>query len=80
MKREIMTGSLAAVLFAVALPMTALAARGGWLQQNGAWKYQYSDGTFASNEWKQSGNDWFYLAGNGEMTANSLIETEITNM
>lgn len=76
MKRKIMTGSLAAVLFVAALPMTALAARGEWVQQNGTWKYQYSDGTFASDEWKQSGNDWFYLDGNGEMAANSLIETD----
>lgn len=71
-----MTSSLAAVLFAAALPMTALAARGEWVKQNGIWKYQFSDGSFASDEWKQSGNDWFYLDGSGKMATNSLIETD----
>lgn len=73
MKRKLMTGSLAALLFAAALPMTALAARGEWIQQNGTWRFRYSDGTLAMDEWKQSGNDWFYLDENGVMAVNSLI-------
>lgn len=76
MKKKFMTSSLAALLFAAALPMTALAARGEWIQQNGTWRFQYSDGTLATDEWKQSGKDWFYLDENGVMAVNSLIETD----
>lgn len=71
-----MTGSLAALLFAAALPMTALAARGDWLLENGLWTFRYTDGTYAMDEWQPSGDRWFYLGDNGYMLTDTLVETD----
>jgi len=76
MKKKLLKSGIAAVLFAAALPMTALAARGEWVQQNGNWMFKYSDGTYATEEWKQSGSGWFYLGQDGVMVTNALVETD----
>lgn len=76
MRKKLLTGGMAALLLAAVMPMTVLAARGEWRQQNGTWIFQYTDGTLATEEWQQSGNDWFYLDGNGIMATNALVETD----
>ena len=70
MKKKLLKSGITALLFAAALPMTALAARGEWVQQNGNWMFKYSDGTYATEEWKQSGSGWFYLGQDGVMVTN----------
>jgi hypothetical protein len=36
----------------------------GWIKNEGIWKYQFADGSFATG-WKEVSGKWYYLDGNG---------------
>ena len=38
-----------------------------WVAENGKWKYDNGDGTFAVNCWKQIRGQWYYFDGDGYM-------------
>ena len=40
------------------------------------WVYYNRDGERATDEWKKSGNSWYYLDSNGEMAIDQLIEDD----
>ena len=53
--------------------MTVFAA--GWTQQtNGQWCYLENDGSKATDVWRKSGDNWFYLDSYGNMAVNQLID------
>lgn len=46
----------------------------GWVEINGIWYFHNKDGSLACDEWKKSGNQWFYLAPeDGHMVVDELI-------
>lgn len=46
----------------------------GWEFIDAVWKYRNEDGQFAVNEWKISGNGWFYIGGTGEIVCDAIVE------
>jgi hypothetical protein len=38
--------------------------------------FEYDDGTFAKNEWKQAWENWYYFNGEGESYQNTWAEIE----
>ena len=47
----------------------------GWQQDlKGRWHYYNKLGQMARNEWKKSGNEWFYLGDDGELLKDTLID------
>ena len=64
----------AAALLAIGASMTSFAAR-GWVEENGSWYYDSTgEGDYVQNEWKKSGNNWFYLGDDGAMVTDALID------
>ena len=64
----------AAALLAIGASMTSFAAR-GWVEENGSWYYDNTgDGDYVQNEWKKSGNNWFWLGDDGAMLTDALVE------
>lgn len=45
-----------------------------WIQINDSWKYQLSDGSFATNTWKQINNIWYYFDENSHMVTGWLYK------
>lgn len=43
--------------------MTSLAA--GWKHSGGDWKYQWSEGNYATNCWINHKNNWYYVGDDG---------------
>ena len=50
----------AAALLAIGGAMTSFAAQ-GWVEEDGTWYYYDKDGNRVENEWKKSGDNWFWL-------------------
>ena len=48
----------ASALLALGASMTSYAA--GWTEENGTWVYYDNDGYQVTDEWKRSGNYWFW--------------------
>ena len=63
----------AAALLAIGASMTSFAAK-GWQEENGQWYYYDNNGDYVYDEWKKSGNNWFYLAEDGAMLTDTLVE------
>ncbi len=67
----------AAALLAIGGAMTSFAAQ-GWVEEDGTWYYYDKDGNRVENEWKKSGDNWFWLDGdeNGAMATDKIIDDE----
>ncbi len=65
----------ASALLALGASMTSFAAT-GWTEENGTWVYYDNDGYQVTDTWKKSGNYWFWLNSDGEMSTNELIEDD----
>jgi len=57
--------------------MTSFAAQ-GWVEEDGTWYYYDKDGNRVENEWKKSGDNWFWLNGDegGAMATDMLVEDD----
>ena len=66
----------AAALLAIGASMTSYAA-GGWVAEgDNDWVYLNSDGERVTNEWKRSGDNYYYLDEDGLMAKNALIHDD----
>ncbi len=67
----------AAALLAIGGAMTSFAAQ-GWVEEDGTWYYYDKDGNRVENEWKKSGDNWFWLDGDegGAMATDMLVEDD----
>ena len=67
----------AAALLAIGGAMTSFAAQ-GWVEEDGTWYYYDKDGNRVENEWRKSGDSWFWLDGDegGAMATDKVIEDE----
>ena len=65
----------AAALLAVGASMTSFAAS-GWVEEDGTWYYYDNDGSKVTDDWKKSGDNWYWLDGeeDGAMAMDKLIE------
>ena len=63
-------------LFTLSAAATSFAATRGWVEDNGVWQYLDSDGDPVTEEWKKSGNQYFWLDENGEMAIDVLVEDD----
>ena len=67
----------AAALLAIGGAMTSFAAQ-GWVEEDGTWYYYDKDGNRVENEWKKSGDNWYWLNGDegGAMGTDMLVEDD----
>ncbi len=65
----------AAALLAIGGAMTSFAAQ-GWVEEDGTWYYYDKDGNRVEDEWKKSGDNWFWLDAeeSGAMATDKLID------
>ncbi|MCD8121465.1 MAG: hypothetical protein LUE65_04395 [Clostridiales bacterium] len=75
--RTIISDALLTIGVAAGLSMNSYAAS-GWQQEEDHWYYYDNKGTRVENQWKQAGEDWYWLAGDngGAMAVNRLIQVE----
>lgn len=65
----------AAVMLSVVSSMTARAADGWQTVDGGGWRYYEQDSAaYVTNEWRKSGEDWYWLGGDGVMAVSQLVE------
>ncbi|MGN0158505.1 MAG: N-acetylmuramoyl-L-alanine amidase family protein, partial [Brotaphodocola sp.] len=67
----------AAALLAIGASMTSFAAT-GWVEEDGQWYYYDKDGNKVEDEWKKSGENWYWLDSEegGAMAVDKLIEDD----
>ena len=67
----------AAALLAIGASMTSFAAT-GWVEEDGQWYYYDKDGNRVEDEWKKSGDNWYWLDSEegGSMAVDKLIEDD----
>ena len=67
----------AAALLAIGGAMTSFAAQ-GWVEEDGTWYYYDKDGNRVEDEWKKSGDNWFWLDSEegGAMATDMLVEDD----
>ena len=67
----------AAALLAIGGAMTSFAAQ-GWVEEDGTWYYYDKDGNKVEDQWKKSGDNWFWLDSEegGAMATDKLIEDD----
>ncbi len=67
----------AAALLAIGASMTSFAAA-GWVEEDGVWYYYDSDGNIVEDEWKKSGDNWYWLDSEegGAMATDKLIDDD----
>ena len=67
----------AAALLAIGGAMTSFAAQ-GWVEEDGTWYFYDKDGNRVEDEWKKSGDNWFWLDSEegGAMATDKLIEDD----
>ncbi|MGN0159062.1 MAG: hypothetical protein ACI39W_07995 [Brotaphodocola sp.] len=67
----------AATLLALGASMTSFAAT-GWVEDDGQWFYYDKDGNKVEDEWKKSGENWYWLDSElgGAMAVSKLIEDD----
>ena len=65
----------AAALLAIGGAMTSFAAQ-GWVEEDGSWYYYDKDGNRVEDEWKKSGDNWFWLDSEegGAMATDKIID------
>ena len=64
----------AAALACAAMLMTPLTAFAGWQKEGDTYAYYEEDGTRVVNDFRRSGNQWFYLDENGHILKNCQSE------
>ena len=69
--------SAAAALLAIGGAMTSFAAQ-GWVEEDGTWYYYDKDGNRVEDEWKKSGDNWFWLDSEegGAMATDKLVDDD----
>ncbi len=79
MRKQIKLAAVAsaAALLAIGASMTAFAAA-GWVEEDGVWYYYDSDSNRVEDEWKKSGDNWYWLDSeeDGAMATDKLIEDD----
>lgn len=67
----------AAALLAMGASFSSFAST-GWVEEDGVWYYYDKDGSRAADEWKKSGDNWYWLDGDndGAMAADKLVEDD----
>ena len=67
----------AAALLAIGGAMTSFAAQ-GWVEEDGTWYFYDKDGNRVEDQWKKSGDNWFWLDGEdgGAMATDMLVEDD----
>ncbi len=67
----------AAALLAVGASMTSFAAT-GWVEEDGQWYYYDKDGNRVEDDWKKSGDNWYWLDSEegGAMATDKLVEDD----
>ncbi len=67
----------AAALLAIGASMTSFAAT-GWVEEDGTWYYYDKDGNKVEDDWKKSGDNWYWLDSEegGAMAIDKLIEDD----
>ena len=70
----------AAALLAIGGAMTSFAAQ-GWVEEDGTWYYYDKDGNRVEDEWKKSGDNWFWLDGEegGAMATDKIVVDDKDN-
>ncbi|MGL5435124.1 MAG: N-acetylmuramoyl-L-alanine amidase family protein [Lachnospiraceae bacterium] len=72
---KIVAVASAAAVLAIGASMTSFAAT-GWVEEDGVWYYYDKDGNKVEDEWKKSGDSWYWLDSeeDGGMAVDKLIE------
>ena len=67
----------AAALLAIGGAMTSFAAQ-GWVEEDGTWYYYDKDGNRVEDQWKKSGDNWFWLdsENGGAMATDKLVDDD----
>ena len=67
----------AAALLAIGASMTSFAAT-GWVEEDGQWYFYDKDGNRVEDEWKKSGDNWYWLDSEegGAMAVDKLVEDD----
>ncbi len=73
-KRQVLASMTGAALLSLTAAMSVFAAEGWNQQSNGQWCYLENDGSKATDAWRKSGDNWFYLDSYGNMVVNQLID------
>ena len=65
----------AAALLAIGGAMTSFAAQ-GWVEEDGSWYYYDKDGNKVEDQWKKSGDNWYWLDSEegGAMATDKIID------
>ena len=58
---------IAAMLMALFISETVFALSGIWKHNKTGYWYEYSDGTYVTNDWLQDGSKWYHFNANGYM-------------
>ena len=66
----------AAALLAIGASMTSFAATRGWVQEGEDWVYLDSNGERVYNQWKRSGDFYYYLGEDGYMLKDQLVHDD----
>jgi len=74
------TSKIAAIVAAAALlvlgaAFTSMAAT-GWQEENGTWVYYDKNEELVTEDWRKSGNNWYWLDEDGYMATDRLIEDD----
>ncbi|MEW4411221.1 argininosuccinate lyase [Clostridium sp. AN503] len=67
----------AAALLAIGASMTSFAAT-GWVEEDGQWYFYDKDGNRVEDEWKKSGDNWYWMDSEegGAMATDKLVEDD----
>ena len=74
---KIVAVASAATMLAIGASMTSFAAT-SWVEEDGQWYYYDKDGNRVEDEWKKSGDNWYWLDSeeNGAMATDKLVEDD----
>ena len=74
---KLVVTACAAALLAIGASVTSFAAT-GWVEDDGQWYYYDKDGNKVEDEWKKSGDNWYWLDSelDGAMATDKLIEDD----
>ena len=76
MKRKNKRCLTAGAAMALALGLQMVSYGAGWSLEGDEWHYYESSGDLVTDQWKKSGNFYFYLDGDGNMAKSQLIEDD----
>ena len=74
---KIVAVASAAALLAIGASMTSFAAY-GWVEEDGTWYFYDHDGNRVEDEWKKSGDNWYWLSSEegGAMAVDTLVDDD----